>query len=123
MEQTPPAEVTVRFRVRGTDAPKKVRWLDGEVPPPELGRFSVFDTRTVPIYADKENRLEFLPHSMDVLPKLGALCQLLAGSIDAEIRTLQVQLAVPLPQFTPRTKIAEVVAKLVPATPTKKLPT
>jgi len=121
-EQTPPAEVTVGFSV-GNDTPKKVLWLDGEAPPRELGRFSVFDTKTVPIYADKENKLEFLPHSMDVLPKLGALCQSLAGSVDVEIKALEIQLATPLPQFTPHTKIAEVVAKLVPATPTKKLPT
>jgi energy-coupling factor transporter ATP-binding protein EcfA2 len=121
-EETPPAEVTVRFSV-GNDSPKEIRWFDGEEPPPELGRFSVFDTRTVPIYADKENKLEFLPHSLDILPKLGALCQSLAGRVDAEIRTLEGQLAIPLPEFTPRTRIAGVVAKLVPATPIKALPT
>lgn len=121
-EETPPAEVTVRFSV-GNDAPKEIRWLDGEEPPSELSRFSVFDTRTVPIYADKENKLEFLPHSLDILPKLGTLCKSLAGRVDGEIKTLEGQLAAPLPQFSPHTKIAEVIAKLVPTTPINALPT
>jgi len=121
-QPSPPAEVTVRFSV-GQEQPSEIRWHDGELPPRELGQFSVFDTKTVPIYANKANELEFLPQGLDILPKLGTLCQSLGGRIDAEIRTLETQIAIPLPQFSANTKVAAAVCKLVSTTPIRSLPT
>lgn len=116
-----PAAAVVRFTV-GTREVEETRWRSGDIAPENLSRISVFDTKTVPIYADRENKIEFLPNGLDVLPRLGVACQTLGKLLDAEIERLQRQILTPLPDFPPLTTIAKMVAKLQPETPPKDLP-
>lgn len=117
----PPAEVTVRYSVDGEI--NEVVWRDGDTAPEELSLFSVFDTKTIPIYADKENKLEFLPHSLDILPKLGDVCTVLNTKIEGEIVQLERNISTPLPTFPPGTESADITGKLITATPLKSLAT
>lgn len=66
-----PAAAIVRFTL-GTGNLEEIRWRNGDPAPEGLSRISVFDSKTVPIYADRENKIEFLPDGLDVLPRLGA---------------------------------------------------
>lgn len=116
-----PAATIVRFTA-GTGEVEEIHWRNGDVTPESLSRISAFDTKTIPIYADRENKIEFLPDGLDVLPRLGEACQTLVKLLGADIERLQRQMSIPLPDFPPFTTIATTVAKLQPQTPIKDLP-
>ena len=58
-----PATATIAYKSGGTD--QNITWQDGKPATPELGRISVFDAATAPLYADKQNKIEFLPLGLD----------------------------------------------------------
>ena len=121
--EVPPAEATVRFSVEEKKGIKEFQWLDGKMSPPELYRISVFDSKAVPLYADKENQIEFLPYDLDVLPRLGKACRVLSAHIDDEINKLTIQISSSLPDFPSPTTVSNTINKLILTTPIKQLPT
>lgn len=120
-EAAPPAEVSIRFAVAGEE--RDVRWTEGIDPPQELSLISVFDARVAPLYADEENKVEYLPQGLDILPRLGDLCKRLAGMISAEIQAVQRRVATPLPIFSAGTTVGVTIEKLDTGTPLQQLPT
>ena len=90
-----PATATVAYRVGNED--HILQWKDGIASPDELAYISVFDASTAPLYADKQNKIEFLPMGLDILPDLGDACRMLSGTLDTEILALSAKINVPLP--------------------------
>jgi energy-coupling factor transporter ATP-binding protein EcfA2 len=93
---TAPASARIDYKTDGT--PRISVWIDGSNSPDELSLISVFDATTAPLYADKQNKIEFLPMGLDVLPRLGKICEQLTVEIDAQIRAVDAKIAVPLPK-------------------------
>jgi hypothetical protein len=115
-----PAQATIIFL---SESEKHVvAWTDGTPPPAELCRISVFDAATAPLYADRQNQIEFLPQGLDILPRLGSTLTKFAGRIDEELNALRQLAAAPLPQAPAGTKAAALLQKLnLPSS--KSLPT
>jgi hypothetical protein len=90
-----PATATVAYRVGKAD--RILQWKDGIASPDELAYISVFDASTAPLYADRQNKIEFLPMGLDILPQLGDACRMLSGTLDIEILALSAKINVPLP--------------------------
>lgn len=90
-----PATATVAYKVGAAD--HTLQWKDGIASPDELAYISVFDATTAPLYADRQNKIEFLPMGLDVLPALGDACRELSGTLDTEILALSAKINVPLP--------------------------
>jgi energy-coupling factor transporter ATP-binding protein EcfA2 len=78
---------------------KEITWTDGQPSPSELSRISVFDAETAPLYADKQNKIEFLPLGLDVLPRLGRACESLAKKLDESVAAVVSSLNSPLPVY------------------------
>lgn len=117
----PPAEATVGFTEENAPL-QTVSWCDGAGVPDSMSLISVFDSRTVPIYANQQNEIEFLPEGLDLLPRLGHVCKELAGRLDVEIGELLKLVDIPLPQFPEGTKVSSVLDKLSTQTPIEQLP-
>jgi hypothetical protein len=90
-----PATASVSYRVGKAD--HILQWKDGVASPDELAYISVFDASTAPLYADRQNKIEFLPMGLDILPALGDACRTLSGTLDIEILALTAKINVPLP--------------------------
>jgi hypothetical protein len=116
-----PAQAVVRFTA-GAGGPLRFSWTDGGPTPAELSRISVFDSKAVPIYADKENRLDFLPHSLDVLPRVGSACKKLAETLDQEIAAVRNRVRVAPPVFAQGTDAAAICGSFREETPEALLP-
>jgi hypothetical protein len=57
-----PAKAKISFLLDGvTQDP--IEWIDGKPAPATLSQISIFDAVTVPIYAEKQNEIEFLPQA------------------------------------------------------------
>jgi energy-coupling factor transporter ATP-binding protein EcfA2 len=97
-------------------------WEDGTSTPPELSRISVFDAACAPLYADRQNEIEFLPLGLDVLPRLGRVCEILAQKLQQEIIALSKSISVPLPAQTPGTNADKLARRLTLETPQINLP-
>ena len=74
----------VRFTIGG-GAVQSAIWQEGDDPPADLSRLSVFDARSIPIYADQHNEMEFLPYHLDVLPEVARGMQHMAELLEVEI--------------------------------------
>ena len=111
----------VRFKIED-DKIIPFNWEEGAIPPEALSRISVFDAKTVPIYADKKNRVEFLPRGLDVLPKLGELCKKISGKISKTISSIEEQLITPLPTVPENTDINSFLQKLKSYSSVEELP-
>lgn len=122
--RAPPAEVGIAFRVGGDGDPKtELTWIATDPPPPELARISVFDTASARVYVDKERRIEFLPYELDLLNKLGLTARTLDNAFKAREDRLNAAISIPLPTgYTDGTRVSQLIAKLVPATPLPDLP-
>jgi energy-coupling factor transporter ATP-binding protein EcfA2 len=96
--QSSPATATIAYELDGQV--KGHYWTDGEAPPGALSYISVFDSATAPLYADKQNRIEFLPAGLDVLPRLGKVCEKLSAALSSEIDSLKSRIIAPLPQVS-----------------------
>lgn len=108
----PPAQVTVSFQT-GNER-RSVSWQDGTPPPAELCRISLFDASSAPLYADRQNQIEFLPQGLDVMPRLGAALVKLAALVDQDMQKLRVLTAVPLIVVPAETKAATLQQRLLP---------
>jgi energy-coupling factor transporter ATP-binding protein EcfA2 len=115
-----PASATIGYKSGGTQ--HAATWKDGTSAPSDLGRISVFDATTAPLYADRQNKIEFLPLGLDVLPRLAKLCDELSASIVAEITTVNAKLLVPLPSVT-SSKFVQFAARFGPTVPISQVPT
>lgn len=115
------AEATVRFTV-GTDEPMEVRWKNGSPPPGALARISVFDAKTASLYADQQNKIEFLPHSLDVLTRLGEVCERLIGILETERTRLEQRIGIKLAGVSPGTEAAALLDRLVKGRLAQDLP-
>jgi energy-coupling factor transporter ATP-binding protein EcfA2 len=91
-----PARAKITYFVG--DEERVFDWEDGKTVPVELSRVSVFDAYAAPLYADRQNEIEFLPLGLDVLPRLGKACEELAHRLQEELEALEDSVAVPLPQ-------------------------
>ena len=114
-----PATATVAYRVGTSDF--SIEWKDGTASPNELAYISVFDATTAPLYADKQNKIEFLPLGLDILPALGDACRSLSGMLDVEIIALGVKINAPLPEMKSQ-KYREFAARLTPMGAVKGYP-
>ena len=93
---TVPASAQIKYKTAGVTA--AFTWVDGSPSPDELSLISVFDATTAPLYADQQNKIEFLPLGLDVLPRLAKVCEQLSSAIDGEVRALDAKVAIPLPK-------------------------
>ena len=117
-------EVQVAFRVGGSGQPKEERvWRDGEEPPAELSRISVFDATTARVYVDKQRKIEFLPYELDLMNKLGLACKKLEKSFRISLDALDATVKTPLPDgFHEGTAIQNELEILMPSTSLPDLP-
>ncbi|MGC4001298.1 MAG: AAA family ATPase [Anaeromyxobacter sp.] len=115
-----PAEATIKFTVDG--AVREHRWRDGEVSPSALSRITVFDAATAPLYADRQNEIEYLPNGLDIPPRLGKACEVLAGRLGQEADTLKKRVSKPVLDLGGPGPQADAIALLVGQTPGSKLP-
>ena len=115
-----PASAKIAYKSAGTT--HNASWRDGSAAPYELSRISVFDATTVPLYADQQNKIEFLPLGLDVLPRLGKACEELSMLVAAEIRAIQGKVATPLPSVTSPTFV-QLSQGLVEGAPKPLVPT
>jgi len=116
------AEATVRFTV-GDGELVEERWRNGTTPPASLARVSVFDAVSAALYADQQNRIEFLPRSLDVMTRLGAACETLGRQIDGERANLDQRLAVRAVEVPPGTPAATLLDRLGRGRLAQDLPT
>ena len=117
-------EVGVAFRVGGDGQPKEERiWRDGQDPPAELSRISVFDAATARVYVDKERKIEFLPYELDLMKKLGHACEDLDNTFREHLRLLDAAInSNLLDGFHEGTTVHNALANLVPSTDLSNLP-
>jgi energy-coupling factor transporter ATP-binding protein EcfA2 len=115
-------EATVRFTV-GNAEPTELRWKGGDGAPGVLSRISVFDAKTVSLYADQQNRIEFLPAGLDVITGLGEVCEKLAALLESERIKLEQRIANPLPTVPGDTDAAALLARLHKGTLPQDIPT
>ena len=116
-----PAEAEVSYTVAGQKV--ILNWKDGNTSPAPLSQISVFDASSAPLYADRQNQIEFLPWGLDVLPNLGQACQTLAQQLQSEIDLSAKHLSVPLPQQMGGSAAETLVRRLAPETAPANLPT
>jgi energy-coupling factor transporter ATP-binding protein EcfA2 len=114
-----PATAKIGYKTGG--ASQNATWKDGSSAPAELGRISVFDTTTAPLYADQQNKIEFLPLGLDVLPRLAKVCEHLATLIATEMTTINGKLAVPLPSVSSQ-KFTQFLARFGVSIPISQVP-
>ena len=74
----------LRFQVEGSQI-EEASWQDGQSAPDATSRISVFDSRSAALYVDQENRIEFLPASIEIVRQLGQVCAKLGDSIKKEV--------------------------------------
>lgn len=117
-----PAEATLRFTV-GSEPISEIRWKSGQVALQALSRVSVFDAKTATLYADQQNRIEFLPHGLDVLMRLGEVCERIERVIDSEKSKIERALAIPLPALPEGTFSHSLLSKLTATTVPQDIPT
>ena len=117
-------EVTVAFRVGGDDQPKEEHvWSSDQEPPTELSRISVFDTATARVYVDKKRRIEFLPYELDLMNKLGLVCQTLDKDFRERLNTVNTAVNTPLPEgYHEGTTVQAALTSLVLSTVLPNLP-
>jgi energy-coupling factor transporter ATP-binding protein EcfA2 len=116
-----PTEATVRFTV-GSDELTEVRWKKGSPAPLALARISVFDAKTASLYADQQNKIEFLPHSLDVLTRLGGVCEKLVAILETERNRLEQRITIRLATVSPGTQAAALLDRLAKGTLAQDLP-
>jgi energy-coupling factor transporter ATP-binding protein EcfA2 len=118
---TKPARASVTYFVG--DRRCDYAWEDGKPVPDELARISVFDAETAPLYADRQNEIEFLPLGLDVLPRLGKACEEMKARLQSKISDLASVISVPLPKQVAGTRAEEISQRLSLLTPEEKVPT
>jgi hypothetical protein len=113
-----PAQATISYKVG--DELKVINWKDGDKTPAELSRISVFDSSTAPLYADKQNKIEFLPFGLDIIPRFAKALEAIGKKIDNEVAILKTTVTSQLPNF-PGLKYRAVPERLSIQTPAAQL--
>jgi energy-coupling factor transporter ATP-binding protein EcfA2 len=90
-----PPKANIAYSV-GSGEEQEYQWESGKVGPAELSRISVFDASVAPLYADQQNRIEFLPAGLDVLPRLGAVCELIGKKLETEVNSVSSLVNLPV---------------------------
>jgi len=108
-----PAQAVVKF-LEAAGAEQTVSWSDGSDPPLDLRQISVFDSRALSLYVDREGKVDYLPYGLDLLPRLAHVLNLLGGRLQEQKVTLARRCEAPLPQVPPSTKVASLLARLLP---------
>jgi energy-coupling factor transporter ATP-binding protein EcfA2 len=106
-----PAKATIGFLLDGVPQ-DAIEWIDGKPAPAALSQISIFDAATVPIYAEKQNEIEFLPQGLDVMPRLGRALEELLGRLDQEINTTKISAARALPTVGAATSIYKLFERI-----------
>lgn len=114
--------MSAKIGYKSGDNVRSISWRDGSSAPPELSRISVFDATTAPLYADQQNKIEFLPLGLDVLPRLAKACDEVSKLIVPKINALTSKIAVPLPSVTSATFV-QFVGRLTSPSRTSQVPT
>ena len=120
----PPAEARIRYKLQGATDVSETTWRDGEDGPSDIAHLSVFDSHNARLYVDERNRIDYLPHEIELLTRLAHLLTSLQETLSTEIRVVDLRLAVDLPTgYTPGTVVSELVNRLTSKTPVAELPT
>jgi energy-coupling factor transporter ATP-binding protein EcfA2 len=69
--------------------PREFVWESGAAIPSELREVSVFDSRSAAVYITGENEVAYLPHGMDLLPRLGVVADEVARRLTIRQGELQ----------------------------------
>jgi len=117
-----PAAASAKIWYRSGRKALSISWQDGTSTPQELSLISVFDATTAPLYADQQNKIEFLPLGLDVLPRLAKVCDELIGLITTKINTLNGKLAIQLPAVT-SAAFVQFAGRLAATSPAAQVPT
>ena len=116
-------EITVKFKVEGGGEPRTIVWREGDEPPPELARISVFDTSAGSIYVDDERTIEVLPFELDLVTKLGQAVRVLDQRFEQQEISLNRLIQTALPSgYTPDTKASNLIRNLAPTTTLERVP-
>lgn len=105
-----PQQAVVSYRSGATDRPK-VTWTEGQAPPSELSRISVFDSDCASVYLNDEQQTAYAPFGLDLFPKLSDVCDAVRVVIQAELDALTATTA-EWPEDLKGTAVAEELAKL-----------
>ena len=105
------AKAKLRFQIGGSDI-QEVDWQDGQPAPDATSRISVFDSRSAALYVDQENRIEFLPETIEIVSRLGQLCAKFGEDIKRQISEQNQKIRSSLPQYPQKTTVASMIEKL-----------
>lgn len=120
---SPPAEVTVRYQVSGEE-PIEELWIDGNQPPESISCLSVFDAKCARFYADKENKIEYLPPEIELVQRYIDLLNELRKLLNPEVDNIKRNVHVALPSgYAENGEFARLIAKLNINIPVEELPT
>ena len=121
-DQCSPASVGVAYKV-GQENKVEMTWTDGEDPPFELARISVFDSDTARVYVDSNRKIEYLPYELDLMNKLGLGVRAIDGKFRSREELLDDSIAgLVLPEFSEGTIVSTQIRKLVPGSKLADLP-
>lgn len=111
-ERTPSA--TFDIDVEG--CVRELHWDADSVPPPELSRFSVFDSRCARVYVTDEQDVAYLPYGLDVLENLAnRVLPELSRRLESEIEAISVDRQ-PFDHLLGETRVGHLVSSLSEAT-------
>ena len=111
----------VTFKI-GDSSIDELEWDAGQAPPEALSRITIFDSRLAPLYADRQDKIEFLPAGLDVLPRFAKACEELIQRLGSEMEPIKKVLAAALPEMVPDTVQAASVALLFEKTAVANIP-
>lgn len=111
-ESTSPGSVRVRYKHEGGEAQELI-WVWDQVPPPELRRISVFDSRAGKRYLEDARSIEFLPYGLDLLRRVGKVLQALSERFAGAEATALSNLGLTTPRgYTRGSGHFELIARL-----------
>ena len=106
-EESPPASAVVCYEVTDgapasphtlgapggaahipTPAEHETVWGPGVTGPQDLAQVSVFDSRSAAVYVTDQNDVAYLPHGMDLFPRLVGVVEAVKGALEQEIQHL-----------------------------------
>ena len=123
-EKHPPAEARIWYKFDGETNLRETTWRDGEEGPGDIAHLSVFDSHNARLYVDERNRIDYLPHEIELLTCFGQLLTSLSEKLASEISVVEDRLRMSSPKgFTEGTKVSEMVNRLTLKTNLTGLPT